>query len=366
MKKIFFIILCFFLFLPLFAQKTDNQTLAILDVVGENVSSTQLNLIYEYIIDRMNRSKTYTLVERSALNRALEELEISMSDIVDESTAVQIGKVAGAKYVLITSLIKIDSDYHLSMRVVNVETSKIENTAIEKTDKFSNIDVLTQQAVDRLFDIKNGSTITKPAEDIQSVDKPEVVKEDKPVDKGPENGDLPDRYLSLSGGGGITIPILDVTRVFDLGYQFIFNAYYCMKMGPGYGGVGIQTGAVFEFTRTLKDPEWEGDTEYTLLMVPAYAMVKYKLYFGDFYAALQAGGGVNLSSIMMELPPDAQPEEMSAAPLVAMGAVTGGITGGMALSETFGLSIYANYLHGFYKNAPYTGVIAGAQLEIRM
>ncbi|MBN1695898.1 MAG: hypothetical protein JW881_00170 [Spirochaetales bacterium] len=327
MKKMILIAVCSFAILPLQAQERD-RTIAVLEVVGEGVDATETSLVYEYIVDRMNRSRTYILVERAALDRALEEMELSASDIVDENTASKLGKVTGAGFILITSLIKTGEQYHLSMRVVNVETSTIENTAIEKTSDFSAIDVLTRRAVEKLFNLGFNETGRKAS------------------------------YLNITAGGGLCIPVGDVGRVFTLGYTGLLHCSWNMKLGPGYLGLGFLTGAVVEPTRSKDDPESEVVYEYTLLAFPAFGVVQYHLHFGRFYAGCEVNPGVLLSIALFS---DADEGETSLTPVAAF---SGGLYGGYTLTETIGLFVRLDYLHGFYTGAPYTGLAAGAGIEI--
>jgi len=60
MKRVFVIsFLLLFLWVGLFAQ-AEKPTLAILDVAGEGIEQSRTDLVYEYIIDKVNRTGNYT------------------------------------------------------------------------------------------------------------------------------------------------------------------------------------------------------------------------------------------------------------------------------------------------------------------
>ncbi|RKX83721.1 MAG: hypothetical protein DRP58_08265, partial [Spirochaetes bacterium] len=134
MKKI--LILSILIFAVVFGISAEgNPTIAIMDVVATNTSEVKSQVIYEYIVDVVNRANRFTLVERSALQAALKEMEISSSGMVDDSTAAAIGKLAGAKYILIANLIIDDGITYLSARIVAVETGQVSDTAmLQKED----------------------------------------------------------------------------------------------------------------------------------------------------------------------------------------------------------------------------------------
>lgn len=64
-------------------------------------------------------------VERQQLEKALKEIELSSSDAVDSRTAQQIGRLLGAKYLLLGSLAKVSATARISYRLVRTETGEI-------------------------------------------------------------------------------------------------------------------------------------------------------------------------------------------------------------------------------------------------
>jgi TolB-like protein len=64
-------------------------------------------------------------VERAALEKVIGELELSLTGLVDPGTAARIGKLAGARYVLLGTAAVVGEQVRLSCRVVDVETAEI-------------------------------------------------------------------------------------------------------------------------------------------------------------------------------------------------------------------------------------------------
>ena len=62
-------------------------------------------------------------VERSELSKALKELKLQDTALVDPATASKLGKIVGAEYVIVGSFQKIGDALKVDARVVNVETS---------------------------------------------------------------------------------------------------------------------------------------------------------------------------------------------------------------------------------------------------
>jgi len=69
-------------------------------------------------------SEKYQVVERQQLEKVLEEQGFQMSASVDETTAVRIGKILGAGYIVLGKVSRMGKDVTVEARVVNVETGK--------------------------------------------------------------------------------------------------------------------------------------------------------------------------------------------------------------------------------------------------
>jgi curli biogenesis system outer membrane secretion channel CsgG len=64
-------------------------------------------------------------LERAALEKVLGELELSMGGLVDPGTAAKVGKLAGARFVLLGTAAVVGKKIRLSCRIVDVETAEI-------------------------------------------------------------------------------------------------------------------------------------------------------------------------------------------------------------------------------------------------
>lgn len=151
MKRIFpFLVLMLIFTMPLPAQ-VNKPTLAILDVVPVDVEKSQSVIVHNYILDQIHRSGAYSVVERSELEAAFAEMELSLTGAVDEATAVQVGKIAGAEYILLSSLAYSEGRYHVSLRIVSTASSRIVDTSAGADASFSRIERLVKEAVDQLL-----------------------------------------------------------------------------------------------------------------------------------------------------------------------------------------------------------------------
>ena len=64
----------------------------------------------------------YTVIERGMLEELLKEQQLQLTGAIDSETAVEIGKLVGAKLVIIGSIVKTGSIYTINSRFIDVET----------------------------------------------------------------------------------------------------------------------------------------------------------------------------------------------------------------------------------------------------
>ena len=66
------------------------------------------------------------VVSRHQIDRILEEFSFQLSDIADESTQVQVGKLAGADLIITGTITKTEkSEYHLNGQIIEIETGVV-------------------------------------------------------------------------------------------------------------------------------------------------------------------------------------------------------------------------------------------------
>lgn len=113
-----------------FAQQKEHAriTIAIMDFQNTSGNSKLDYLqqaIPEALITRLASSGKLSIVERSRLEDALKEMNLSFGGIVEQTTAVKVGKAVGANAILVGSFLEIGGLIRMNARLIDVETSKV-------------------------------------------------------------------------------------------------------------------------------------------------------------------------------------------------------------------------------------------------
>lgn len=112
-------------------------TIAVWDM--ENLSQAESaafdlgELLSGKVIEALVDSGRWNVVEREELIVALEELNLSSTSMVTDSTRLKIGKIVGAQYMVFGNYMQMMQMMQLNLRLIDVETGLIKKTAQRST-----------------------------------------------------------------------------------------------------------------------------------------------------------------------------------------------------------------------------------------
>jgi len=124
--------------LPVQAELPEGASVAVWDLAylsaepgaHQNISE----ILSAKVTEAFEQSGRYEVVEREQLVLALEELNIGSSSVADESTRLRIGRIVGAKYMVFGTYFVLNESMRIDLRLVEVETGSIVNTAQRTTN----------------------------------------------------------------------------------------------------------------------------------------------------------------------------------------------------------------------------------------
>ena len=166
-----FALIWIFLFCQLTAQ-TDLR-IAVLDfqnLTGREDMKYLEKAIPQILITDLTICKKITIVERTRLQEIMNEMQLALSGIIDEESAVEVGEMAGANAILVGSIIFGDKTYRIDSRLVDVASGEVilaekkgwlsEDEIIIATDELAQ--QIIQKVTGESIDIKPDSTYEPP------------------------------------------------------------------------------------------------------------------------------------------------------------------------------------------------------------
>lgn len=122
------------------AQTTgDAPTVAVLDftglMLGDAGNSVAIGkALSAMLVTEFSSREGLRVLERQNLQEILTEQRLALSGRVDESSAVEIGKILGVQYVFAGAVVSMGNQLRVDIRATDVETSEVV-TVLKKNDK---------------------------------------------------------------------------------------------------------------------------------------------------------------------------------------------------------------------------------------
>lgn len=120
------------------AEGEDVPTVAVLDftgfMLGESGNSVSLGkAVSAMLVTEFSDRDGMRVIERARLADLLTEQRLALSGRVDESSAVEVGRLLGAQYVLVGQVSSVGETLRADIRAVDVETSEVVSV-LKRTD----------------------------------------------------------------------------------------------------------------------------------------------------------------------------------------------------------------------------------------
>ncbi|HUL01922.1 MAG TPA: CsgG/HfaB family protein [Gemmatimonadales bacterium] len=104
------------------------------------------------LISELGQNPAARVVERENIQQLLDEQNLATSGRVDPQTAAKIGKLVGARYVVLGTFIDFYGDFRVDARLVNVETSEIVRVESDRMQRDHLYDIIKTVAAKLLKD----------------------------------------------------------------------------------------------------------------------------------------------------------------------------------------------------------------------
>ncbi len=106
-------------------RKLSDSRIAVVGIKTEEDQEKTAAALVSFVIDAFVNTGIGKIMERQDISKILEEYEFQREDITDQSTAIEIGRLAGADAISIGALYKVGSKHYLNIKLISVKTGEI-------------------------------------------------------------------------------------------------------------------------------------------------------------------------------------------------------------------------------------------------
>jgi TolB-like protein len=257
-----FIFIFIFILIASLSFGQNRDIITVLDFKTSAISHEEMVVFVDYLIAQIVESGKFTVIDRTQRNTILMEQEFSVTDCVEESCQLNIGKMLAAKYIMVGSIGKFGDMYILNTKFINVETGETIKTSSEKYNSLNQMLDNSRQIIFALMDM---DPIAKP-----------VARTEKATinDKGKTKETAPSPAITYFTDE-FDKPALD-----SRWYWEKEPGKWSLAQKPGY--LSFQPENLYNVLLTnLELTDFQIDTKIELIPYTVYRSTGLRLYFSD-------------------------------------------------------------------------------------
>ncbi len=146
------------LFVSLFFLFNDSysavkQTIAVLDFESIGSEEHLGKAVSEIIRTELIDTNKYRVVERAQINKTISEQKFQKSGLIDDKSAVELGKLLGADLIVIGSVVKIGTSYTINSRLIDTKTGEAKMGKNATGNDLNLLTALSRSLLDSLLGI---------------------------------------------------------------------------------------------------------------------------------------------------------------------------------------------------------------------
>ncbi len=189
MKKINYLIILFTLLFSI-CSASNRESIAILNFTSDSSESAYSAVIDNYLRTYLLETEKYNIIESSMLSRILEEQAFQQTGCVSSECAVEVGNIVGVEKMITGEIVKIEDQYVIAIKVIDVETAIIEQSEITSSNR-SIMDLIKFDLKEITRKISRGSTASREEKvvDTESSKVSEVALSTNPRSDNSSTGD---------------------------------------------------------------------------------------------------------------------------------------------------------------------------------
>ncbi|MBC8385569.1 MAG: hypothetical protein H8E57_08650 [Candidatus Cloacimonetes bacterium] len=134
-------------------QVGSRLSVAVLPFEGKGDAENLSKSVTDKMITQLVNLRRFRVIERNALEDVMKEQKFSLSGMVDENTAVELGKLVGADVIIFGSIICEENYGKVNARVIDTQTSEtiVAKEASAENTKIDNIEKLVENVAIMIY-----------------------------------------------------------------------------------------------------------------------------------------------------------------------------------------------------------------------
>jgi len=132
-------------------------TVAVLDFESIGSEEHLGKAVSEIMRTELIGTHQFRVVERAQINKAISEQKLQKSGMIDDRSAVELGKFLGADWIIIGSVVKIGTAYTINSRMIDTKTGEARLGKNVTGNDLNLLTTLSRNLIDHLFGTTRGN-----------------------------------------------------------------------------------------------------------------------------------------------------------------------------------------------------------------
>ena len=152
MKKLTLFLVCCLVQLSIFAQENERLRIAVFDPAssGTSIDEGTKIAVREIISSTIVNTGKYNIVERSLLEKVMQEQQFTNSGAVDDLQATEVGKLAGANKIVLSVVTLTGGRNMVSIKIIDVKTASVDRQKVKIVTSGELLDVVEPLTLEML------------------------------------------------------------------------------------------------------------------------------------------------------------------------------------------------------------------------
>lgn len=112
------------LFLAVFASAQQKPVITVLDFKASGVSEREMKSIISLLSNSLFKTGKFTVIDVEQRESILREIEFSLSDCVEETCQIEIGKQLSAELIVVGGIDKVGDNFILAAKIIETQTAR--------------------------------------------------------------------------------------------------------------------------------------------------------------------------------------------------------------------------------------------------
>lgn len=168
-------------------ELTDGQktTVAVAEFVDLNGKTSDFGkFLSEELVTRLFKTKKLKVVERQRLDKVIAEQKLSLTELIESSSAKRIGRILGVEAIVAGSISEIGSGFRVNARIINTESGELISASGITVPKDADVcSLIPCKSKSVLTSISGEKSDSQNKEIIKIPSKKEVSNLSQPVEK---------------------------------------------------------------------------------------------------------------------------------------------------------------------------------------